>query len=196
MLPRGQEGPPVSPVSSASSRRPAPGSSFPAGSSRVTSPRGNGTGGPAPPAPARPWQTPPPRRGCSTTSRLAIRPSNSRALSRRTLTMIPSYTVCWETISSFNSIGWYLDFSGMCGGLFPRGGGAPPGNPMMLRIIAYFRPAANFFSHWQPLHLPQAPGCYNGEHPFHPQEVPMTISAIDTGSVLYFSTTSFPRSVR
>ncbi|MFQ8926503.1 MAG: hypothetical protein ACLR53_00095 [Evtepia gabavorous] len=65
--------------------------------------------------------TPP---GCSTTSRLAIRPSNSRALSRRTLTMIPSYTVCWETISSFNSIGWYLDFSGMCGGLFP-GAAAP-----------------------------------------------------------------------
>ena len=64
---------------------------------------------------------------------------------------------------------------------------------MMLRIIAYFRPAANFFSHWQPLHLPQAPRVlYNGEHPFHPQEVPMTISAIDTGSVLYFSHDELP----
>lgn len=166
MLPRGRKVPGVSPVSSASSRRPLARGSSPGSASRRQL-QGHLAQGVTELADQRHPALPVHGKhrhpaGCSTTSRLAIRPSNSRALSRRTLTMIPSYTVCWETISSFNSIGWYLDFSGMCGGLFPRGGGAPPGraSPMMLRIIAYFRPAANFFSHWQPLHLPQAPGCF------------------------------------
>ena len=38
----------------------------------------------------------------------------------------------------------YLDFSGSLG----EGRGQAPLSPDILEIIPYFRPAANFFSHW------------------------------------------------